>query len=291
MKIYLITNPRKEKLYNLLVEAANKHNLEVIKVTPELGENVNLFDEATESDLVYRIATNRIDRRFESALLSKGLTSIYKTSRNGIHKVLKTTTAYHLFKSRGIPTPESLIYIPKDIKELENQVNSRIGGFPVIVKVSGGSKGIGVIKVDSPDSLRSLLDYLDDQEVEYMVNKFIQIQKPVHSYRGAVLGGEVVFAYKNESVSSEDFRSNTNQNERNRTQVDLNEAERQLIIGACDVLGFEMGGVDFVYDESGQIYIFEVNTPFNFGPLVEDIGFPFHEKLIDYLVNKAEASN
>ena len=189
----------------------------------------------------------------------------------------------------GIPIPKTRILSNQNRHSLIEDVEY-LGNFPIVIKVAGLSEGVGVIKIDSLEALISLRDYLSLDDNLILMMEFVDVGKPAHSLRGVVIGNELVFTYKNQSASVEDFRSNVNQEERNRSIVDidsLKKEDKQEIIRAVNCLGLELGGVDFILDKRGKIYIFEVNFPFNFLPIVEDLNFPIHKKIVEYLYNKA----
>lgn len=192
--------------------------------------------------------------------------------------------------THNIPIPRTIFHLDPDRKKLRGYVES-VGGFPVILKVLGSSEGVGVIKIESYASLFSIVDYLLTKHRSVMMREFISVAAPLHSYRGVVLGDELVAVYRNESVEEDDFRSNVNQEARNRRVVEVDGETEKVLVRAVQVLGLEMGAVDFIFDKDNQMAkILEVNFPFNFVPMVEQLNIPFHEQMVGYLTDKAQRS-
>ena len=81
--------------------------------------------------------------------------------------------------------------------------------FPIIMKTLEGSKGIGVLFVESERSLDSLLEMLFklDQDVDLLIQEYIKTDGDI---RVIVLGGKVIASMKR-SVIEGDFRSNVSQ--------------------------------------------------------------------------------
>ncbi|NBO67084.1 MAG: hypothetical protein EBU88_19950 [Acidobacteria bacterium] len=64
-----------------------------------------------------------------------------------------------LFERAGLPVPRTFFCTTSERGLLDAFVD-RPGGFPVITKIPGSSRGIEVIRADSRSSLYSTLDYL-----------------------------------------------------------------------------------------------------------------------------------
>jgi len=286
-KIYLITNKKSKDRTELLESAASGFNLlpKIIN-TDNLVDFSQHFNNISPRDIVYRLANNDIARLIENQFLSMGLTSIYLELLLGIRPKMDEFIETILYYQHNIPIPQSFIN-PGNNRELIRKIVNKIG-LPVIVKVPGGQNGTGVMKAESLESLLSIIDFLHSKDIPFILKEFIQLPKPVNSHRAIVLGNNTIFCYKNESVELDDFRSNTDHEKRNRKQIELVPAEKEILANTVASLGLGTGAVDFARVREGNIKIFEVNSPFNFIPLVRQLSFNYHEKLVEYLVNKEQ---
>ena len=130
----------------------------------------------------------------------------------------------------------------------------KIGGqFPVIVKTITGAEGIGVMKIDSQESLKSVLQTLWKQDTEVIIQEYIEIKYDV---RTLVLDGKIIASVKR-IKGGKDFRTNKalgNDSE----PYKLSKAERDLVIQAYKMSGCYFAGVDHITNK-GTHYILEVN--------------------------------
>ena len=130
----------------------------------------------------------------------------------------------------------------------------KIGGqFPVIVKTITGAEGIGVMKIESQESLKSVLQTLWKQETEVIIQEYIEIKYDV---RTLVLDGKIIASVKR-IKGGKDFR--TNKALGNDTEpYKLSSAERELVMKAYKMSGCYFAGVDHITNK-GTHYILEVN--------------------------------
>ena len=130
----------------------------------------------------------------------------------------------------------------------------KIGGqFPVIVKTITGAEGIGVMKIESQESLKSVLQTLWKQEAEVIIQEYMEIK---HDVRTLVLDGKIVASVKR-IKGGKDFR--TNKALGNDTEpYKLSQAERDLVMQAYKMSGCYFAGVDHITNK-GTHYILEVN--------------------------------
>ena len=139
-------------------------------------------------------------------------------------------------------------------------INSKLDGFPVIVKKTGASHGQGVIKVDSAESLKSTLGHLIKKEgSEFVLRKYIA---DARHFRLVVLNNKVISSIEYE-LPADDFRTNTG-NDPDVKPAQTSASLCKLAVAATKHTGKLFGGVDILVDDKGDAYIAEVNTPCNF---------------------------
>ena len=87
---------------------------------------------------------------------------------------------------------------------LEDAVKTVGGKFPMILKTVTGSQGKGVMKIDSMESLQSVVDAFDVDSKEILLQQYLPIKYDV---RVGVLLGEAIFAMRR-FKADKDFRTN-----------------------------------------------------------------------------------
>ena len=87
---------------------------------------------------------------------------------------------------------------------LEDAVKTVGGKFPMILKTVTGSQGKGVMKIDSLESLQSVVDAFDVDNKEILLQQYLPIKYDV---RVGVLLGEAIFAMRR-FKADKDFRTN-----------------------------------------------------------------------------------
>lgn len=284
MKFYCISSKHDDKPENskLLKEACSELDLDFFLIT----ENTTLpsEDELNHPYILYRCVNKQrapFAREVEKKLLSINAISLYSIWQRGL---LSSDNSFEIHEKFQVPIVPNIWPIPDSVDDLSEAIRS-IGGFPVIVKVSGGSRGIGVIKGESLESVLSIISFLQANNYSFVIKQFIDVGKPTHSYRAVILGDQCQLIYKNQSHSNTDFRSNVDQNQRTRQLVKLDEKFKTQLVKSVSVLGLEFGAVDFLLKDN-QIFILEVNFPFNFSPIVKDFGIEIHKMMVEFLQKK-----
>ena len=132
--------------------------------------------------------------------------------------------------------------------------------FPIILKTGTGSRGVGVILVESAASLQSIVQLL------YRENEFIDIIlqeqiKTDYDVRVIICGDEVVGVMKRPIIKG-DFRSNVSQGSE-PVPHKLTELEKEESLSAARAVGGIVVGVDFIpakNREKDRPYFIEVNS-------------------------------
>jgi len=199
----------------------------------------------------------------------------------------RRVASYYIHSKHGFPVVPSFSGIPSTEDELQKCVDE-LGPFPIIVKVMGGSLGVGVMRLDSIKSLRSVLDYLRTTGARVLLRKYIP-----HDYyvRAIVVGDKVVGAHAAYTMDGE-FRTNAGDDKgQKRRAVILPDDIQKMLVEAVNVLGIETGGVDLLYDKDGKAYIAEVNFPNNFTVTQKVTGIEVGEAMLQHLMKKASNQN
>jgi len=280
MKLYCIDNEKSSgKAVVYLKSACESLGVEFIEITAEK------FD-ATEApalepgDALYRISTDKTSREIEKFLTNDSAVTFYDYF---IARPDLVRGSYIALKNSAVPMPKTIPVSTANRKILKKYAMA-LGGFPMIVKVIGGSQGIGVIKVDSAQALYSIVDFLNKSGEKYIFREFIQTNESAR----LVVVGERVVASINYRATSDDFRSNNRIKKENVENKKYSPEVEQSAIEATKLKGLQFGGVDILFDEAGNHYVLEVNFPFVFHDVQRITEVDVAREMVLHLQRKAE---
>ena len=162
----------------------------------------------------------------------------------------KLTTAL-LFEKFGIPTPKTaFISNEKNIDDALKLVGAK---FPIILKTLTGTQGIGVVKVESYESLVSTIQALWNHDAEILVQEYMETPFDVRTF----VVDNKIFASTKRIHSKKDFRSNIHRGG-SAEPYKLSEEEREIILKASRASKAYLVGVDHIIYK-GKPYMLEVN--------------------------------
>ena len=145
-----------------------------------------------------------------------------------------------------IPNEES---IDSALEELDSK-------FPIILKTLRGSKGVGVLFIESERALDSIVQllYKEDKDTDILIQEYIKTEYDV---RAIIVGGNIIGTMRRDVIEG-DFRSNVSQGAKPKPYKLSEEEIRQCLIAAKAVDG-DCVAVDFI-PYKGQPYFLEVNS-------------------------------
>ena len=162
----------------------------------------------------------------------------------------KLTTAL-LFEKFGIPTPRTaFVSNEKNIDDAMKLIGNK---FPVVLKTLTGTQGIGVVKLDSYESLVSTIQALWKHGAELLIQEFMPVKFDVRTF----VVDNKIFASTKRIQSSFDFRTNTHRGAEAKPYK-LSEEEIELVLKASRVSKAYLVGVDHIIHD-GKHYLLEVN--------------------------------
>jgi hypothetical protein len=229
-------------------------------------------------DLLYRPAISTAAMRVEQFLYAPGVATFYKHDDSMFFDALSSPLQ---FERAGLPIPRTF-YCSTGSRTLLRSFVERLGGFPVVVKLLGGQRGVGVMRADSYPSLFSLIDYALWQGKNPLISAYIP--DAVH-WRVVVVGKRAVAAYKN-PTDADDFRTSGGDDPNDVTAEPAPRLE-EIAVRAVDLLDNEFGGVDILEHPSGRCYLLEANFPCYFAHAQEVAGIDVAGAMLDYLIEKA----
>ena len=204
-----------------------------------------------------------------------------------VNRAKAIAAARHKFHSlrilaqHGLPTPPSLTVGSATF--LDNAV-AEIGDYPFILKPFHGTHGRGVMLLDTPTSLTSVVDALCDLHENYVIQPFIAEANGV-DLRVLVVGGKAIAAMKRSAPVGE-FRANIHRGASGET-VTLPDEYIDVAIKAAAALELEIAGVDLLQTSEGPV-VLEVNPSPGFEELEGVTGVNIAAAIIEFVVAFAQ---
>ena len=164
---------------------------------------------------------------------------------------------YLAMKNAGLRQPRTAILT--HFENLDVPIKEIGGKYPMILKTAQGTQGVGVIYIDSKQTLLSTMQLIRkiDEDIAMLIQEFI---KTPYDVRVMVLNGEVVGQLKRPVISG-DFRSNISQGNEPQ-KIELTELEKSECLKAAKSVSGKWLGIDFIPSEDRENkppYFIEIN--------------------------------
>jgi ribosomal protein S6--L-glutamate ligase len=186
-----------------------------------------------------------------------------------------------ILSGAGLKVPVSVL--TRSPRGIRSAVAS-VGGLPVVLKVLQGTQGVGVMLVNSPISLGSVMDTLRGLGQDVIIQQFIA-EGAGRDYRAFVIGNKVVAAMKRTAPAGE-FRSNIHRGG-SGSLVTLPKDFSTAAIRAAKKLGLRVAGVDLMDSNSGPLVI-EVNSSPGFEGIERATGLNIASQIVRYMIKTAK---
>lgn len=233
----------------------------------------------SEGDLLFNCA--RESQTLESILLAKEVTTFYIVNPE-LNQTTSTSDWSILHDKAGIQSPKTVYHLTSDRALLKKYVDY-LGGYPLIIKVTGGTRGIGTIKIESWQNLISTIDYLVTTGDKFILRQFINAKS---GCRMIVLGDKVIAA-ADFLMNENDFRNAVIVSEIKYYKREYSEELKEIAVSATHIANTEFSGVDFLEDEDGNFYLLEINFPTGYNGLIDICGVDIPKKMVEYLIQKS----
>jgi len=274
-KFYFINANVPPETGRLLRESCEQRDIEFVEI------DAASFDyepghRASPGDMLYCAGTSAAASFVEEHLYQPGVATFYldgPLNRNG--------SPLRVFQLAGVPVPR-WVHVTTSERSLLRHYVERMGGFPVILKFSGFSRGLGVTRIDSLPSLFSVVDYVLASGSCPVLCAYVH---PATHWRVIVVGGRVVSHYRN-VTDKDDFRTSGSDAEEDYRAV-APAALQEIAVVAVHALRHEFGGVDMLEHTSGRLYVLESNHPCYFASPQLVIGTDISGAMVEYLLQKA----
>jgi len=184
----------------------------------------------------------------------------------------------------GLTEPQTVL-----INDPENSVNivEQNGlKFPMIMKTLRGSKGVGVLFVESAKSLDSIVQLIhkQDEDADLLAQAYI---KTDYDVRVHILGGKFLAAMKRPVIEG-DFRSNVSQGSKPE-KIELTELEIEQSLLAAKAVNGIWTAVDFIPSKNREKeppFILEVNSSPGTEGIEDATNKNISKEVISWLANK-----
>ena len=158
----------------------------------------------------------------------------------------------------GLTQPKTKLI--SDPTNANNQVEQADIKFPLIMKTLRGSKGVGVLFVDSEKGLDSIVQLIhkQDEDADLLIQEYIKTEYDVRVH---ILGGKFLAAMKRPVIEG-DFRSNVSQGSIPK-KIQLTELEMEESLKAAKAVGGYWTAVDFIPSKNRDKeppFMLEVNS-------------------------------
>ena len=292
MKIAILSNGPGNYSTKRLIEEAKKrgHKVEIIKYKncfmtldekhPHVlqdGKKLTGFDA-----IIPRIANSMtsygcaIVRQFEMQGVWTASSSIAITRARD-----KLRSAQILTKA-GVDTPATIV--SRNTADVEDLLDAI--GLPVIIKLSSGTHGNGVVLAETKKSAKSALQALNmynENGTNILIQEYIK-ESAGTDIRAFVIGSKVVASMERKSLD-DDFRSNLHKGGGGKG-IKLTAVEKRTALKAAKAMGLHIAGVDIMRSKRGPL-VLEVNASPGFG--IEKVtGHNVAEKIIAYVEHNAK---
>jgi ribosomal protein S6--L-glutamate ligase len=186
-----------------------------------------------------------------------------------------------LLRNHKIPTADFRLCHRDDTHRLKSFIKK---WKQMVYKPTDGWGGVGLTKIDSKETLNTLLPFLNQMDLRFFyVEKFIDYDNT--DYRIDIVNGEFVGGY-GRRANKNDWRTNITSG----GSIFLRKIDDEVIDlakKAAQITKLEIAGVDIIYDKKRKKYIvLEVNgIPAFATPEQEKLGLDFNDKKIDLIVD------
>lgn len=179
----------------------------------------------------------------------------------------------------AIPTPKTVL-LQREGK-LKDALEIFDGKFPLIVKTLSGSKGVGVVFVESERALSSTIQLIwkVNEDEELLLQEYIKTDFDV---RVIVLGKKILATMRRDVISG-DFRSNFSLGGKVK-KYKLTEEEEKICLESAKAVDGTFVAVDFIPGKKGTPFVIEVNS----SPGTEGIEKATKENIVGQLIDFAE---
>ena len=223
------------------------------------GEGLRLLTDGEPLDppdfAVFRSGYRRLDFGSDLALW-RHIEAMGVPTLNSTRAVLRCSDKFYthqLLRAAGVPTVDAALVT--DESRLASAAGA-VGGFPLVLKWTRGTRGVGTALVESLKALRGQWQLSAVLEQNVFLERY-HPESGGRDLRLLVLGGSVRACYERRAPA-DDFRSNLHRGG-SGVPHEPAEEERELALAAAEALELDFAGVDLLPTGNGP-KVLEVNS-------------------------------
>ena len=192
--------------------------------------------------------------------------------------------AHQLLARKGIGMPVTgFAHSPDDT----NDLLSIVGSAPVVVKLTEGTQGRGIVLCETDKAAESVIDAFRGLDAYFLVQEFIEEARGA-DIRCFVVGGRVVAAMMRKATTG-DFRSNLHRGG-TAVKVRITPEERSTAVRAAKIMGLNVAGVDILRSNHGPV-VLEVNSSPGLEGIETVTGVDIASRIIEFVEKNARPGN
>lgn len=191
------------------------------------------------------------------------------------HEVSKVRQ-YSAFERAGVSVPRTVAVVGRE--HLVDAARQAFAAEPFVLKPNRGGKGLGVTRFDSPDALTSHLEsplYADPIDGVHLLQQYIHPAEPF-IIRAEFVGGHFLYAVRVDTSAGfelcpADACAPEAAPVRPKFEIvgGIDPALRARLEQAVQESGAEIAAVEFITDQAGRVFAYDLNTNTNYNPDAE----------------------
>jgi glutathione synthase/RimK-type ligase-like ATP-grasp enzyme len=278
--------PSNKRALKAFIEAGKEIGIEVEPVTK------NDYSRLAEYDGLFIRETTAIDShtyRFANKAEKEGMVVI--DDPGSILKCTNKIYLHDLLRSRKLPTPRTEILYRDDAKRLAELPD--LLGFPIVLKIPDGSFSRGIVKVETPEQLKTAADDLFQHTALIIAQEFMYTK---FDWRVGILDGQALYACQYFMSRGHWQIYNHGQNAAQKSggfkTLPVREAPNEVIklaLKATAPIGDGLYGVD-LKQASDRTVVIEVNDNPSIDAGVEDayLGEDLYRRIMEEFLRRME---
>lgn len=194
---------------------------------------------------------------------------------------------YELLSAHGIPVPKTVYTSPYNE---EDSYDEDLPSAKMIIKLLGGTQGIGVILTESKTGARSIIETFRKLRKKVLLQEYIE-ESSGSDIRIFVVGNRIVASMIRSSQNG-DFRSNIHRGGVGKA-VELTDTETKIAVDITKLLKLEVAGIDILRSDSGPL-VLEVNPSPGLEGIEQYTKINVARKIIEHcesLINEKQNNN
>jgi ribosomal protein S6--L-glutamate ligase len=256
----------------LILETFKKRNLKI-----EFIDSMEVVNGGKSNH--YDLILSRVERDY----LFEGIYALKFFESEGLN-VINNSETVHTCQNKYLTylklkkyMPKSLLTYTNNFERILNAMEKNKMDFPIVIKPIYGGYGNGVIRANSREELKNIVELLRFHNREIFIQEFVKYESDVRAF---VVGSEIIGAM--ERIPKNDWRANFSLGA-DVKEFKLNDETEELILKCVEKVGADIVGVDVLVCRD-KSYILEMNITPQFRGMMKFVDVP--NAIVDFCINK-----